>query len=193
MTRSDPESELVVINNRVRAQVEKCSKCSARDRTSFVGGYGTSTATVMVVDLMPGPDDRTAPLMNDKHGALLHRQLVNARLMDVYVTTLLKCRPTGAVDTDDLEVCRASHLHREITAVRPRVILALGDVVSHALGGVASINGQGYIDYPKVTFRYFKIPVIPLPRLQAVDADALRYMAVFVQGLSYARKLIEEA
>ena len=52
----------------------------------------------------------------------------------VYLTNLVKCRPLGnrPPSADEIEACRA-HLLRQIEWLRPRRIVAMGEVAAQAL------------------------------------------------------------
>lgn len=107
-------------------------------------------AELMLVADAPGfHDDRLGRPLVGAAGELLSDLLgsVGLERRDVYVTTLVKCRPAGTQSPapEEIAACR-DKLERQVELVRPRVVAALGDLATRALAGgphgVAQMHGQ---------------------------------------------------
>ena len=117
-----------------------CTRCAlAASRTAVVAGEGPAPAELMLVADAPGfHDDRLGRPLAGAAGDLLATLLASIGLErdDVYVTTLVKCRPPGTLSPqpEEIAACR-DKLERQIGLVRPRVVAALGDLATRALAG----------------------------------------------------------
>jgi DNA polymerase len=128
-----------------------CTTCAlAASRSQVVAGEGPMPAELMLVADAPGfHDDRMARPLAGPTGELLDELLGSIGLTraDVYVTTLVKCRPPGTQSpaADEIAACR-DKLERQVALVRPRVVAALGDLATRALAGgqhgVSQLHGQ---------------------------------------------------
>jgi len=128
-----------------------CTKCAlAASRSQVVAGEGPVPAEVMLVADAPGfHDDRTGRPVAGPTGELLTELLASIGLVrsDVYVTTLVKCRPPGTQSPapEEIDACR-DKLERQVALVQPRVVVALGDLATRALAGaehgVTQVHGQ---------------------------------------------------
>jgi DNA polymerase len=107
-------------------------------------------AELMLVADAPGfHDDRTGRPLAGPTGELLTELLASIGLArgDVYVTTLVKCRPPGTQSPapEEIAACR-DKLERQIALVAPRVVVALGDLATRALAGgehgVTQVHGH---------------------------------------------------
>ena len=107
-------------------------------------------AELMLVADAPGfHDDRTGRPVVGPTGDLLTELLASIGLErgDVYVTTLVKCRPPGTQSPapEEVDACR-DKLERQVALVQPRVVVALGDLATRALAGaehgVTGVHGQ---------------------------------------------------
>jgi uracil-DNA glycosylase len=128
-----------------------CSRCAlAASRSLVVAGEGPMPAELMLVADAPGfHDDRLGRPLVGAAGELLADLLgsIGLERRDVYVTTLVKCRPPGTLSPaeDEIATCR-DKLERQVELVRPRVVAALGDLATRALAGgphgVTQTHGQ---------------------------------------------------
>ncbi len=107
-------------------------------------------AELMLVADAPGfHDDRLGRPLAGAPGELLADLLASIGLerRDVYVTTLVKCRPPGTLSPapEEIAACR-DKLERQVGLVRPRVVAALGDLATRTLAGgphgVTQAHGQ---------------------------------------------------
>jgi uracil-DNA glycosylase family 4 len=121
-------------------RVSICSRCSelASRRQNTVFGVGDRDADWMFVGEAPGADeDRLGQPFVGRAGQLLDRMLAALGLdreHNVYIANVIKCRPPGNRDplTEERDACR-EYLERQISLVRPRVLVALGRVAAQTL------------------------------------------------------------
>ena len=104
-----------------------------------VAGEGPMPAELMLVADAPGfHDDRLGRPLVAAAGELLAELLASIGLerREVYVTTLVKCRPPGTQSpaAEEIAACR-DKLERQVELVRPRVVAAVGDLATRALAG----------------------------------------------------------
>jgi uracil-DNA glycosylase len=117
-----------------------CTSCAlAASRSLVVAGEGPIPAELMLVADAPGfHDDRLGRPLAGAAGALLDELLASIGLerRDVYVTTLVKCRPAGTQSpaAEEIGACR-DKLERQLELVRPRVVAAIGDLATRSLSG----------------------------------------------------------
>lgn len=115
-----------------------CGLCSARQQA--IMGEGAAQPAIMVVGEAPGEqDDRQGQAFVGRPGVLLDNMLAaiqSGRGHDAYVTTIIKCRPTGNRNPRPEEVAACQpYLMREIALQQPFTILALGRFAAQALLG----------------------------------------------------------
>jgi DNA polymerase len=123
----------------VRADIGDCERCRlSRGRQSLVFGVGNPAARVVFVGEAPGQEeDRQGEPFVGKAGALLTdiiQKGMKLRREDVYICNVIKCRPPGNrnPEADEVESC-APFLARQVAAVQPEVIVALGKFAAHTL------------------------------------------------------------
>ena len=130
-----------------------CTKCALHhSRTQVVFGEGPLNAELFIVGEAPGfNEDREGKPFQGASGMLLERLLstVGLERERVYLTTVNKCRPPGSPPRSpkpsEVSACRP-YLVAQLAAVDPRVVVAMGDLVSRVLTGrkeaVARIRGR---------------------------------------------------
>ena len=122
----------------IRADLGDCRRCKlAEGRTHLVFGVGDPRAELMFVGEGPGADeDQQGEPFVGKAGQLLTRMIeaMGYRREQVYIANVVKCRPPGNrnPEPDEIEACEP-FLRRQIEAVGPRVIVALGKFAAHTL------------------------------------------------------------
>lgn len=121
-----------------------CTRCPAlvASRTQVVWGGGDARAAVLVVADAPGAreDELGSPLIGQAR-QLLDDGLADAglRSADLWLTSLVKCRPPGGRDPSPGEVANCQdHLLAAVERVRPVVVVALGEAVTKVLRGEAT-------------------------------------------------------
>ena len=126
----------------------------------FIFGTGDRRAEVVVVGESPGPPDADSekPFMGPV-GELLTKILasIGIRRDDAYLTNVVKFISTGDELTPDILNFFTPYLHREIAAIHPKVIIALGNTPTKAL-----LNTKKPISQVRGEFRdYFDMKLMP--------------------------------
>jgi len=132
---ADPEQELSAVS----AGVARCVACRlAETRTRPVPGEGNPRARVVFVGEGPGADeDRTGRPFVGRAGQLLDDIITKGmklRREDVYIANVVKCRPPAnrVPAPDEVQAC-ADWLDRQLLAIAPAVICALGSTAARRL------------------------------------------------------------
>jgi len=102
-----------------------------------VPGVGAADATWMFVGEAPGADeDAQGEPFVGKAGQLLTKMIeaMGYTRADVYICNVLKCRPPGNrnPEPDEVATCEP-FLKRQLAAIRPRMIVALGKFAAQCL------------------------------------------------------------
>ena len=115
----------------IRVDLKDCKLCKlSPTRKNIVFGSGNPDADLMFVGEAPGADEdeRGLPFVG-RAGQLLTKiiEAIDMSREEVYICNILKCRPPGNrnPDTDEIAACE-QFLFRQIEAVKPKVICALG-------------------------------------------------------------------
>jgi len=131
---AEPTEELTVI----RADLGDCTRCKLHSRRkNIVFGVGDPKAELMFVGEAPGEDEdiQGIPFVG-KAGQLLTRIIAAIGLdrSQVYIANILKCRPPDNrnPEPDEVAVC-LPFLHRQIDAIHPKILVALGRVAAQNL------------------------------------------------------------
>jgi len=123
-----------------------CKRCRLHEgRNKIVFGVGNEQSPLVFVGEGPGADEDAQgfPFVG-KAGQLLTQMIENtakkegiALLRDqVYICNVVKCRPPGnrTPEPDEMEVC-GQFLYRQLSAIRPKAICALGGTAARAMTG----------------------------------------------------------
>ena len=123
----------------LQAEVAVCVKCALhKTRTRTVFGVGNAHADWLVIGEAPGAEeDRQGEPFVGAAGKLLDAMLQAiglARTQNVFIANMLKCRPPGNRDPkpEELSAC-LPYLVRQITYIRPKLILAVGRIAAQSL------------------------------------------------------------
>lgn len=131
--------------------VQTCRLCSLhKGRIQTVFGVGSPCADWMFVGEAPGAEeDRQGIAFVGRAGQLLTSMLsaLGLKREEVYITNVLKCRPPNNRDPMGEEVvCCEPYLHRQVTLIEPRIIVALGRFAAQSLlktsQSIAKLRGQ---------------------------------------------------
>ena len=133
------------------AEAAGCVRCPlAADRTQVVFGEGNPGAELALVGESPGyHEDREGVPFAGRARELLARLLggVGIALDDVYLATVIKCRPPGNRDPlpEETSACEP-YLYRQLELVQPRVVASLGSFATALLSGralgITRVHGQ---------------------------------------------------
>jgi DNA polymerase len=124
---TDPAAALKLI----REDLGECIRCKLHQgRNQIVFGVGDPHAELMFVGEGPGADeDMQGEPFVGRAGQLLNNMIkaMGLRREDIYIANIVKCRPPGnrQPERDECETC-SPFLMRQIAAIKPKVMVALG-------------------------------------------------------------------
>jgi uracil-DNA glycosylase family 4 len=123
----------------IRGDIGDCTRCrlSKQGRKQIVFGVGNPKAELMFIGEAPGADeDQQGEPFVGRAGQLLNNMIkaMGLRREDVYIANIIKCRPPGnrTPERDECETC-SPFLLRQIAAIKPKAIVALGAVAAKTL------------------------------------------------------------
>jgi uracil-DNA glycosylase family 4 len=154
----DPASLLRTIREDL-GECTRCKLCGAR--TQIVFGVGDPRARLMFVGEGPGADEdaRGEPFVG-RAGQKLNEMIQAIGLLrkDVYIANVVKCRPPDnrTPEPDEVATC-SPYLFRQIEAIAPKVIVALGSPAAKTLLGTKI----GITQLRGAWGRFRGIPVMP--------------------------------
>jgi DNA polymerase len=131
-----------------------CTRCKLhrQGRTQVVFGVGDPDADLMFVGEAPGADEdiQGIPFVG-RAGQLLTKMIeaINLTRDQVYIANVIKCRPPGNrnPELDEIAECEP-FLFRQIEAIRPTVIVALGSFAARTLlkseESISRLRGRVY-------------------------------------------------
>jgi uracil-DNA glycosylase family 4 len=132
----DPAAALRIIREELG---EDCTRCKLHKlgRKQIVFGVGNPRAELMFIGEGPGADeDQQGEPFVGRAGQLLNKMIeaMGLRREDVYIANVVKCRPPGnrTPERDECETCMP-FLMRQVEAINPKVIVALGAVAAKNL------------------------------------------------------------
>lgn len=178
---------------KIASETRNCQQCRlCEERTNAVPGVGDPEAQLMFVGEAPGRDEdlRGEPFVG-KAGQLLNKiiRALGFEREEVFIANTLKCRPPGNRDPqpDELAAC-TPFLERQVKAVSPRMIVALGRPAARFLTGqdqsMARMRGRRYL--------YLNTPVVatyhPAYLLRNPDAKVLCWQDLQVVVREFGRK-----
>ena len=116
-----------------------CTRCKLHTlgRRQIVFGVGNPNAGLMFVGEAPGEEeDKQGEPFVGRAGQLLTKIIESIGLTreQVYIANVIKCRPPGNrnPEPDEVESCEP-FLFRQIDAIKPKVIVALGKFAAQSL------------------------------------------------------------
>ena len=122
----------------VRRELGDCRRCKLHvTRKNIVFGTGNQRAHIVFVGEAPGRDEdiQGKPFVGQA-GKLLDLMLeaINLKREEVYICNIIKCRPPGNrnPEKDEIEAC-GPFLTKQLEAIEPRIICALGALAAHTL------------------------------------------------------------
>jgi DNA polymerase len=147
---ADPATALRMI----REDIGDCTRCvlHKQGRKQIVFGVGNPNAELMFIGEAPGADEdiQGEPFVG-RAGQLLTNMIkaMGVQREDVYIANIIKCRPPNnrTPERDECETC-SPFLMRQIAAIKPKVIVALGAVAARTLLAInapmSELRGQWY-------------------------------------------------
>lgn len=130
-----------------------CNLCSLSGScaTVCVEGRGADSGLMIVAEMPSWYDDKEDTVLGSPVAQLIEKiivEVIGGNLDKVFKTHLVKCKtPESRKPTQhEIDTCK-SYLLKEIDAVRPKAILALGDIVFSALMGdkVKPVKGKIHV------------------------------------------------
>jgi len=135
----------------IRQDLGDCTRCTLhKARHTIVFGVGNPAARLMFVGEGPGADEDAQGLpFVGRAGQLLNNMIAAMGLKreECYIANIVKCRPPGNRTAEPVEANTCSpFLFRQIDAVRPQVLVALGATAATYLLGarqpLAGLRGR---------------------------------------------------
>ncbi len=128
----------------LKESLKECSLCRlSTTRKNIVFGEGNHDARIMFIGEGPGAveDDTGRPFVGPA-GQLLTDIIVKGmklRREEVYIANIVKCRPPGNRNPlpDEVDNC-IGYLKKQISLIKPEVIITLGAVSTHNLLGITT-------------------------------------------------------
>jgi uracil-DNA glycosylase len=170
---------------KILEDIGDCRRCRLHEgRTKLVFGVGNDKSPLVFVGEGPGADEdaQGIPFVG-RAGQLLTQMIENTarkegiplERADVYICNVVKCRPPGnrTPEPDEMETC-GQFLYRQLTAIAPKAICALGGTAARALTG----HKEGVTKMRGRWFDWRGIPVMvtyhPSYLLRPYNQDAKR-------------------
>lgn len=131
---------------RILQDIGDCRRCRLHEgRNKIVFGSGNEKAKLVFVGEGPGADEdeqglpfvgRAGQLLTQMIDNTAAREGIAIKRPDVYICNVVKCRPPGnrTPEPDEMEIC-GQFLFRQLMAIRPKAICALGGTAAKALLG----------------------------------------------------------
>jgi DNA polymerase len=160
-----PEEALVVLPlapshddlAKIADDIGDCKRCRLHEgRNKIVFGSGNDKASLVFVGEGPGADEdeqgmpfvgRAGQLLTQMIEGTAKKEGIPLQRPDVYICNVVKCRPpeNRTPFPDEMEICGA-FLFRQLEAIKPKAICALGSTAAKALlgtkDGVMKLRGK---------------------------------------------------
>ncbi len=141
----------------IHADIGDCTRCRlCKGRNKIVFGDGNPNARLVFVGEGPGADEdaqgipfvgRAGQLLTQMIEGTAAKEGIPLKRADVYICNVVKCRPpeNRTPEPDEMEIC-GQFLFRQLSAIRPKAICALGSTAAKALlggrDGVTRLRGK---------------------------------------------------
>jgi DNA polymerase len=142
---------------KIREDIGDCRRCAlCEKRNKIVFGSGNEGARLVFVGEGPGADEdaqgfpfvgRAGQLLTQMIDGTASKEGIPISRADVYICNVVKCRPpeNRTPLPEEMEMC-GQFLHRQLMALRPKAICALGSTAAKALlatkDGVTRLRGN---------------------------------------------------
>ncbi len=153
ITKALPDANETV--EQIRAEIGDCKRCElCSTRTNIAHSKGNLNADLMFIGEAPGADeDEQGEPFVGRAGQLLTKiiESIGIKREDVFIGNINRCRPPGNRQPSPVEsaACKP-FLFREIAAVKPKVIVVLGNTACQNLletkVGITKLRGE-FHDY----------------------------------------------
>jgi uracil-DNA glycosylase len=151
----------------IRADIGECTRCGLhKGRNRLVFGSGNEKSPLVFVGEGPGADEdaqglpfvgRAGQLLTQMIENTAHKEGMPIQRADVYICNVVKCRPpeNRTPEPDEMEIC-GQFLYRQLLAIRPKALCALGGTAARALIG----HKEGVTKMRGKWFQWRDIPVM---------------------------------
>ena len=142
---------------RIIEDIGDCHRCRLHEkRNKIVFGVGNEQAKLVFVGEGPGADEdaqgipfvgRAGQLLTQMIEGTSKKEGIPLLRADVYICNVVKCRPpeNRNPEPDEMEIC-GQFLFRQLSAIQPKAICALGSTAAKALlggkDGVTKLRGR---------------------------------------------------
>jgi len=142
---------------KISEDLGECTRCRLHEqRKRIVFGSGSEKARLAFVGEGPGADEdeqglpfvgRAGQLLTQMIDGTARKEGIPIQRRDVYICNVVKCRPpeNRTPQPDEMETC-GEFLFRQLQAIRPHAICALGSTAAKALlgtkDGVTRLRGK---------------------------------------------------
>ncbi len=122
----------------ISKDLANCTRCQlCQSRQTVVSGEGNPQASLVFIGNAPGEEeDQQGRPFTDAAGQLLDRmiQAIGLKRQDVYMTTIVKCKPPGnrIPEFEERNTC-FPFLDRQLQIIRPKIVIALGEFAAQTL------------------------------------------------------------
>jgi uracil-DNA glycosylase family 4 len=136
-----------------------CRRCRLHEqRNKIVFGVGSERAPLVFVGEGPGADEdaqgipfvgRAGQLLTQMIEGTAKKEGMELKRSDIYICNVVKCRPpeNRNPEPDEMEIC-GQFLYRQLAAIKPKAICALGGIAARAVTGrkegVTRMRGQWF-------------------------------------------------
>jgi len=142
---------------RIREGIGDCTRCKLhKGRNKIVFGVGDPSTRLVFVGEGPGADEdeqgipfvgRAGQLLTQMIEGTSAKEGIPLKRADVYICNVVKCRPpeNRTPEPDEMQIC-GQFLFRQISAIQPKAVCALGSTAAKALlggrDGVTKLRGK---------------------------------------------------
>ncbi|MCC6587613.1 MAG: uracil-DNA glycosylase [Bryobacterales bacterium] len=149
-----PENDTLLTIQQDIGDCKRCRLCHGRNKIVF--GSGNEQAPLVFVGEGPGADEdaqglpfvgRAGQLLTQMIDGTAGKEGIPIKRQDVYICNVVKCRPpeNRTPEPDEMEIC-GQFLFRQLLAIKPKAICALGSTAAKALlgtkDGVMKLRGK---------------------------------------------------
>jgi uracil-DNA glycosylase len=144
---------------KVLEDIGDCRRCALhQQRKKIVFGVGNERSPLVFVGEGPGQDEdeqgipfvgRAGQLLTQMIEGTAKREGMDIKRADIYICNVVKCRPPNnrTPEPDEMEIC-GQFLFRQLSAIKPKAICALGGTAARAVTGrkegVTRMRGQWF-------------------------------------------------
>jgi uracil-DNA glycosylase family 4 len=149
-----PENDTL---ERICSDIGDCKRCKLHvGRNKIVFGVGNPSAKLVFVGEGPGADEdaqgipfvgRAGQLLTQMIEGTSAKEGLPLKRADIYICNVVKCRPpeNRTPESEEMEIC-GQFLFRQLLAIQPKAIMALGSTAAKALlggkEGVTKLRGK---------------------------------------------------